>query len=47
MLVLPGVVGKDTCVGIARRELMRVGGSDMFDLTLADLPWTLRRRPQS
>ncbi len=37
MLVIPGRSGKDTCDGITRRELLRVGGSAMLGLTLADL----------
>src|SRR4051794_35585815 len=37
MLVIPGQAGKDTCDGITRRELLRVGGSAMLGLTLADL----------
>ena len=37
MLVIPGGRGKDTCDGITRRELLRVGGSAMLGLSLADL----------
>lgn len=37
MLVIPGFAGKDTCDGTTRREFMRVGGSAVFGLTLADL----------
>jgi uncharacterized protein (DUF1501 family) len=37
MLVIPGQPGRDTCDGITRRELLRVGGSAMFGITLADL----------
>src|SRR5437016_5908299 len=37
MLVIPGRSGKDTCDGITRRELLRVGGSAMFGLSLANL----------
>ncbi len=36
MLVIPGHSGKDTCDGITRRDLLRVGGSAMLGLTLAD-----------
>src|SRR5438309_9489531 len=36
MLVVPGPSGKDTCDGVTRRELLRVGGSAMLGLTLAD-----------
>jgi uncharacterized protein (DUF1501 family) len=36
MLVIPGRSGKDTCDGITRRELLRVGGSAMLGLGLAD-----------
>ncbi len=37
MLVIPGQPGKDTCDGITRRELLRVGGSAMIGLSLANL----------
>jgi hypothetical protein len=37
MLVVPGPSGKDTCDGVTRRELLRVGGSALLGLTLADL----------
>src|SRR5438309_2107399 len=37
MLVIPGRSGKDTCDGITRRELLRVGGSAMLGLSLGDL----------
>jgi uncharacterized protein (DUF1501 family) len=37
MLVIPGVAGKDTCDGITRRELLRVGGSAMLGLSLANV----------
>jgi hypothetical protein len=37
MLVIPGRAGKDTCDGVTRRELLRVGGSTMLGLSLADL----------
>src|SRR5437660_11154742 len=37
MLVIPGQPGKDTCDGITRRELLRVGGSAVLGLTLADI----------
>src|SRR5918993_2463868 len=37
MLVIPGFAGKDPCDGPPRREFMRVGGSAVFGLTLADL----------
>src|SRR5262249_41755702 len=37
MLVIPGMPGKDTCDGMTRRELLRVGGSAMLGLSLADL----------
>src|SRR6267142_1497917 len=36
MLVIPGPVSKDTCDGITRRELLRVGGSTIFGLSLAN-----------
>jgi hypothetical protein len=37
MLVIPGRPGKDTCDGVTRRELLRVGGSAILGLSLADL----------
>ena len=37
MLVIPGQSGKDTCDGITRRDLLRVGGSAVMGITLADL----------
>ncbi len=41
MLVIPGQTNKDTCDGLTRRELLRVGGSAVLGLTLAD---TLRHQ---
>src|SRR5262249_41900750 len=37
MLILPQRPGKDTCDGLTRRDLLRVGGSAMIGLTLANL----------
>jgi hypothetical protein len=37
MLVIPGPTTKDTCDGITRRDLLRVGGSALFGLSLANL----------
>ncbi len=37
MLVIPGRPGKDTCDGITRRDLLRIGGSAVLGITLADL----------
>lgn len=37
MLVIPGQQGKATCDGMSRRELLRVGGSALMGLSLADL----------
>jgi uncharacterized protein (DUF1501 family) len=37
MLVIPGRSGKDTCDGITRRDLLRVGGSAILGFGLADL----------
>ena len=49
MLVIPGRAGKDTCDGVTRRELLRVGGSAALGLSLANLfalqKPTPRRRP--
>src|SRR5262249_15308839 len=37
MLVIPGRPGKDTCDGVTRRELLRVGGSAIFGISLANI----------
>jgi hypothetical protein len=37
MLVIPGRPGRDTCDGLTRRELLRVGGSAVFGISLANL----------
>ncbi|MGL4554752.1 MAG: DUF1501 domain-containing protein [Gemmataceae bacterium] len=37
MLVIPGHAAKDTCDGVTRRDLLRVGGSAVLGITLADL----------
>ncbi|HEX3146600.1 MAG TPA: DUF1501 domain-containing protein [Gemmataceae bacterium] len=37
MLVIPGFAGKDTCDGTTRRDFMRIGGSAVFGLSLADI----------
>ena len=37
MLVIPGARGKDTCDGVTRRELLRVGGSSLLGLSLPNL----------
>jgi len=37
MLVIPGQYGRDTCDGFSRRELLRVGGSAVFGLSLSGL----------
>ena len=37
MLVIPGRAGKDTCDGVTRRELLRIGGSALLGLSLADI----------
>ena len=37
MLVIPGRSGKDTCDGVTRRDLLRVGGSAMMGVSLANL----------
>lgn len=37
MLVIPGQQGKATCDGMTRRELLRVGGSALLGLSLADI----------
>src|SRR5438067_11333638 len=37
MLVIPGYPGRDTCDGLTRREILRVGGSAVFGFSLANL----------
>ena len=37
MLVIPGFQGRDTCDGVTRRELIRVGGSSILGLSLANM----------
>src|SRR4051794_23938021 len=37
MLVIPGRSGQDTCDGITRRDLLRIGGSSVLGLSLANL----------
>lgn len=37
MLVIPGYSGKDTCDGVTRRDILRVGSSAILGVTLADL----------
>lgn len=37
MLVIPGSQDKATCDGLTRRELLRIGGSSMLGLSLADV----------
>lgn len=37
MLVVPGRPGKDTCDGVTRRDILRVGGSATLGLSLADI----------
>jgi hypothetical protein len=37
MLVIPGRTSKDTCDGVTRRELLRVGGSAAMGISLANL----------
>ncbi len=37
MLVIPGYTSKDTCDGVTRRDILRVGSSAVLGITLADL----------
>src|SRR5262245_43669434 len=37
MLVIPGRSGKDTCDGITRRDVLRIGGSAALGLSLGDI----------
>jgi uncharacterized protein (DUF1501 family) len=43
MLVIPGRPGKDTCDGLTRRDLLRVGGSSILGLSLGGF-FTLQAR---
>src|SRR6516225_8450454 len=44
MLVIPGESAR-LCDGLTRRELLRVGGSTLFGLSLASLPGVAKARP--
>jgi hypothetical protein len=37
MLVIPGQIGRDTCDGVSRRELIRVGGASALGLSLSSI----------
>jgi uncharacterized protein (DUF1501 family) len=37
MLVIPGRAGRDTCDGVTRRDILRVGGSAMLGMGLAEM----------
>jgi hypothetical protein len=37
MLVIPGQAGRATCDGMSRRELLRVGGSALLGVSLANI----------
>ena len=37
MLAIPGFESFDTCDGVTRRDLLRIGGSSVFGLSLAQL----------
>src|SRR5205809_394884 len=37
MFVIPGRPGRDTCDGISRRELLRIGGSAMLGISLDNI----------
>lgn len=48
MLIIPGAAGRDTCdrpSRLTRRELLRVGGSSLLGLSLADVFALQRARP--
>jgi hypothetical protein len=50
MLIIPGSAGRDVCdrhLGVTRRQLLRVGGSAMLGLTLADLLGARRASAQT
>jgi hypothetical protein len=37
MLVIPGAASKDTCDGVSRRDLLRVGGSGILGVSLGQM----------
>ncbi len=37
MLIIPGFAGQDTCDGVSRRDLLRIGGSSLLGFSLVDL----------
>ena len=37
MLAIPGFTGRDTCDGVSRRDLIRIGGSGVLGISLANL----------
>ena len=37
MLVIPGAASRDTCDGLTRRDLLRVGGSGILGVSLAQM----------
>ncbi len=37
MLAIPGFTGRDTCDGVSRRDLIRIGGSSVLGISLANL----------
>ena len=37
MLAIPGFTGRDTCDGVSRRDLLRIGGSGVLGISLASL----------
>jgi hypothetical protein len=47
MLVIPGFVGQDTCDGVTRRDLLRVGGLSLAGLTLPGLLATQARATEN
>ncbi len=47
MLVIPGFVGRDTCDGVTRRDLLRVGGLSLAGLSLPNLFATQARATEN
>ena len=37
MLAIPGFTGRDTCDGVSRRDLLRIGGSSVLGISLANV----------
>ena len=45
MIVIPGAASRDTCDGVTRRDLLKVGGSGILGLTVPPAPLAHTREP--